>query len=40
VHVALSSDVSPWPCPLGLVIGLVLGVTNGNAKMTKCTVNC
>jgi len=26
----------PWPW--GLVLGLVLGVINGKAKMTKCTV--
>jgi len=30
----------PWPWPRGLVLGLVLGVINGKAKMTKCTVNC
>jgi len=36
------SDVSPWPWPWprGLVLGLVLGVINGKAKMTKYTVNC
>ena len=29
----LYSDVSPWPWPRGLVLGLVFGVINGKDKM-------
>jgi len=39
-NVTKVTNVSPWPWPQGLVLGLVHWVINWKAKMMKCTVIC